>query len=80
MVTSRLHCYLPVRSMGMEVDFQPANRSDVRFDGLIDITDDAFDAIRSGILAKLDRVYSAILSNASEEEVKAGRRPPVGMS
>ena len=68
-VTSRLHCYLPVRSMGMEVDFQPANRSDVRFDGLIDITDDAFDAIRSGILAKLDRVYSAILSNASEEEV-----------
>jgi hypothetical protein len=68
-VTSRLHCYLPVRSLGMEVDFQPANRSDVRFDGLIDITDDAFDRIRSGILAKLDRVYSAILSNAPEEEV-----------
>jgi hypothetical protein len=68
-VTSRLHCYLPVRSLGMEVDFQPANRADVRFDGLIDITDDAFARIRSGILAKLDRVYSAILSSASEEDV-----------
>jgi hypothetical protein len=70
-VTSRLHCYLPVRSMGVEVDFQPKNRSDIRFDGLIDITDDAFDAIRSGIRAKLDRVFSAILQNTPEEEVYA---------
>ena len=26
LVTSRLHCYLPVRSIGAEVDFQPKNR------------------------------------------------------
>ena len=55
-VTSRLHCYLPVRSIGVDVDFRPKNRSDVRFDGLIDIDDDAFAAIRDGLLDKLEQV------------------------
>ena len=70
-VTSRLHCYLPLRSMGVPVDFQPKNRSDIRFDGLIDITDESFDTIRAGILGKLETVFSAILSGAPEEEVYA---------
>jgi hypothetical protein len=70
-VTSRLHCYLPLRSLGMDVDFQPKNRSDVRFDGLIDITDAAFDTIREGLLTKLEQVFTAILSGRAEDEVYA---------
>src|SRR5215218_6190251 len=68
-VTSRLHCYLPVRSLGMDVDFRPANRSDVRFDGLIDITDAEFDRIRDRLLGDLEQVFGAILSGRPEAEV-----------
>ncbi|MET0687089.1 MAG: hypothetical protein ABW060_17345 [Solirubrobacteraceae bacterium] len=68
-VTSRLHCYLPVRSIGMDVDFRPHNRADVRFDGLMDIDDAAFAAIRDGMLERLERVHAAILSGAPEEDV-----------
>lgn len=70
-LTSRLHCYLPVRSIGMDVDFEPSNRSDVRFDGLIDIDDRAFNAIRTGIRDKLEPVLEAILKGRSEEDVYA---------
>jgi hypothetical protein len=70
-VTSRLHCYLPVRSIGVPVDFQPSNRSDIRFDGLIDIDDAAFDAIRDGLLSKLERVVGAIAAGESETDVYA---------
>ncbi len=69
--TSRLHCYLPVRSIGLDVDFEPSNPSDVRFDGLIGIDDRAFDAIRTGIRDKLERVFAAILDGRSEDEVYA---------
>ncbi|MGH3361779.1 MAG: glycosyltransferase [Nocardioides sp.] len=71
LTTSRLHCYLPVRSLGVDVDFQPSNRSDVRFDGLMDITDGQFDEIRDGIRAKLEQVLALILSGAPEDEVYA---------
>jgi hypothetical protein len=70
-VTSRLHCYLPVRSLGMDVDFRPANRSDVRFDGLIDTTDAEFGAIRDALLADLEDVCGAILAGRSEDDVYA---------
>ena len=70
-VTSRLHCYLPVRSLGMPVEFTPKNDSDIRFDGLINITDDDFAAIRDGILAKLEQVFTLMLGGASEEEIYA---------
>ena len=70
-VTSRLHCYLPVRSIGADVDFRPKNRSDVRFDGLIDIDDRAFAAIRDGLLDKLEQVFGAILAGRDEEDVYA---------
>ena len=69
LVTSRLHCYLPMRSIGAEVDFRPKNRSDIRFAGLIDITDDQFDAIRSGINDRLERIFAAIMEGGSREEV-----------
>jgi len=57
--------------MGVGVDFQPGNRSDIRFDGLIDITDEAFEAIRSGMLIRLEAVFGAIVGGAPEEEVYA---------
>ena len=70
-VTSRLHCYLPTRSLGMNVDFRPKNRADVRFDGLIDISDAAFDGIREGLVDKLGQVFAAILGGRPEDEVYA---------
>ncbi|MQA60598.1 MAG: hypothetical protein GEU86_03710 [Actinophytocola sp.] len=68
-VTSRLHCYLPTRSLGLEVDFQPKSRADVRFNGLIDIDDIEFERIRTGMLARLETVMSAILAGKPESEV-----------
>ena len=69
--TSRLHSNLPSRSVGCTVEFAPKNRSDVRFGGLIDIDDDAFEAIRHGILDKLAAVLSLVLAGADEDEVYA---------
>ena len=70
-VTARLHCYLPVRSIGVDVELRPKNRSDIRFDGLIDIGDDAFAAMRDGLLAKLEQVFAAILTGRDEADVYA---------
>jgi len=70
-VTSRLHCYLPLRSVGAEVKFRPKNRSDIRFDGLDGIDDDAFAAMRDGLLSKLEPVFAAILSGRPEADVYA---------
>lgn len=70
-VTSRLHCYLPMRSIGVDVDFRPDNRSDIRFDGLADITDSAFEAMRGGLLTKLEKVFASIVAGSSEDEVYA---------
>jgi lipopolysaccharide biosynthesis glycosyltransferase len=70
-VTSRLHCYLPARSLGIDVEFRPENRSNVRFDGLIDVSDAEFAAIRDGLLDKLERVLGAILAGRPEDDVYA---------
>ncbi len=70
-VTSRLHCYLPVRSIGADVEFRPANWSDIRFDGLVGLDDDAFAAMRDDIDGKLEQVFRAILTGRSEDEVYA---------
>ncbi|NKX56489.1 hypothetical protein [Arthrobacter mobilis] len=69
--TSRLHCFLPARSVGCEVEFEPKNRSDVRFGGLIGTSQADFDAIRNGILDKLAEVIPLIASGAGKEEVYA---------
>lgn len=68
-VTSRLHSYLPARSVGCEVEFSPANRSDPRFGGLIDIDDQEFEAIRDGILSKLAVMVGLLASGADEDAV-----------
>jgi hypothetical protein len=70
-VTSRLHCYLPVRSIGADVEFRPSNRSDIRFDGLIGLDDGAFAAMREDIDGKLEQVFRAILTGRPEDEVYA---------
>ena len=77
-VTSRLHCHLPLRSIGVQTEFVPANPADVRFDGLIDISDQQFDAIRSGITEKLERVLRPMIAGEPEDDVYAAwrARPP----
>lgn len=70
-ITSRLHCNLPSRSVGSTVTFLPKNRSDTRFGGLIDTTDEDFERIRQGILAKVSAVLQTIASGATEEQVYA---------
>lgn len=69
--TSRLHCYLPCRSMGLEVDFRPKNRSDVRFEGLLDLDETAFAKIREGLEAKLEAVLCLVVAGAAEDVVRA---------
>lgn len=70
-VTSRLHAYLPLRSLGVPVEFRPGNLSDIRFDGLNDITDAQFEAMRVGLLELLEGVFELILTGAPEGEVYA---------
>lgn len=71
LVTSRLHAWLPARSLGMPVEFVPKNRADIRFAGLIDITSAQFDQIRGGINDKLEQVMTAILSGEQPDQVYA---------
>lgn len=69
--TARLHCYLPCRSMGFEVDFQPKNPADIRFEGLAPIDDAAFAKIRNGVETKLETVLRAIFAGGTKDEVLA---------
>jgi hypothetical protein len=73
-VTSRLHCHLPLRSIGVESEFVPANPADVRFDGLVGIDDEAFETIRSGLTHKLEHVLRPMLAGAAEADVYAAWR------
>jgi len=68
-ITSRLHCYLPCRSLGLTTEFRPRRESDVRFDGLLDLSEDDFNTMRQKLEDKLSRVVSSILDRTPEEEV-----------
>jgi hypothetical protein len=70
-VTSRLHCYLPARSLGVDVRFEPKRADDPRFDGLVGLGDDEFDAMRRAITAKLEHVLGAIVRGDDEPAVRA---------
>ncbi|MCA5892747.1 glycosyltransferase [Isoptericola sp. NEAU-Y5] len=70
-VTKRLHCYLPATSLGLDVDFEPANYADVRFNGLYPLDHDGFEAIRSGMIARLEPVLGAIFAGRDAEDVYA---------
>ncbi|WP_205475212.1 hypothetical protein [Nocardioides sp. SYSU D00038] len=68
-VTSRLHCYLPCRSLGVPVDFRPDDPDDVRFDGLVGLDDAGFAQVRDGLRDLLVPVVTAILRGDPEAEV-----------
>lgn len=70
-VTSRLHCYLPTRALGIDVRFQPKRERDIRFDGLVGIDDASFADMRRGIRDKLEVILSAILRGDDEQTVRA---------
>ncbi len=70
-LTSRLHCYLPCRSIGMPVDFTPKNKADIRFEGLLDLPAPAFAAMRQSLSTKLSTVFEKILSGAKEADVRS---------
>ncbi len=70
-LTSRLHCYLPCRSMGLDVDFVPRNTSDIRFEGLLDLDSTKFDKIRKNIEEKLEKVMAAIFEGQDKDSVMA---------
>ncbi|AEI11630.1 glycosyltransferase family 8 protein [Cellulomonas gilvus] len=70
-VTSRLHCFLPAWAIGADVDFQPHNRADVRFAGLLDADEDGRKAIQSRIRRLLEAVTTRILAGDDEATVRA---------
>ncbi len=70
-VTSRLHCYLPSRSIGATVEFAPKNPADLRFNGLLDLGDSGFTSMQRGIMTKLEQVLTTILAGKSEDLVYA---------
>lgn len=70
-VTSRLHCYLPSTSIGVNVDFQPDSLADIRFNGLLGLTADDLTRMRTEIRSKLQAVLTAILEGKPAEEVYA---------
>jgi lipopolysaccharide biosynthesis glycosyltransferase len=69
--TSRLHSYLPSRSIGVNVHFHAKLAADARFDGLIGIDDEAFDTMRTGIRNKLEQVMRLIVAREDEDAVYA---------
>ncbi len=73
-VTSRLHCYLPTRALSGtdNLTFTHPNQADPRFEGLIDIDDDAFDIIRNGLTDLLDKILGKIMAgDASADDIYA---------
>lgn len=70
-VTSRLHCYLPCWSLGLDVAFRAKNPADARFHGLIDANEGERVEMRARITRLLDAVIAAVLEGHSREEVYA---------
>lgn len=68
-VTSRLHCAVPCRSMGIETDFRPTAEADVRFEGLDDLVGPALDDVAQAIETKLAAVLELIANGADEATV-----------
>ncbi len=73
-VTSRLHAYLPLRALGVDVRFRPQREDDERFDGLVGIDGADFAAMEQGMLNKIEVVLSSILRGDDEQAVRAAWR------
>ena len=69
--TSRLHSYLPSRSIGYKVELRPNYMADPRFDGLMGLTESEFEAMRSNLNLKLESILKKILSGATKADVYA---------
>lgn len=67
--TSRLHTYLPARSMGIPVDFTPSNPNDIRFEGLKDISDEEFEGMRESLSTKLESTLDLVFAGATKAQV-----------
>jgi lipopolysaccharide biosynthesis glycosyltransferase len=67
--TSRLHCYLPCTSIGLDVEFKPKNKGDVRFEGLMRLGKPRFERMRSNIAEKIELILRLIFNGADEERV-----------
>lgn len=67
--TSRLHCYLPMSSIGVESTLTVAGRGDLRFDGLRNLGVTGARAMGERITALLEPVMRLIISGADESTV-----------
>ena len=67
--TSRLHCYLPCRALGVNVRFRERRLADVRFEGLVNISSEEVNRLRRSLEAKVGPVIAAIASGANEADV-----------
>ena len=70
-VTSRLHCYLPARALGSNVQFMPLNQHDHRYDGLVGLNDNEFGDMGQTLTDLLDGVFGKIMSGVAPEDVYA---------
>lgn len=68
--TSRLHVYLPCRSVGLDVEYEPDSFSDPRINGLMPLSSGEFESIRAGMRDRLQPVLSAIFAGASVDDVR----------
>ena len=72
--TSRLHCYLPCRALGTPVTFNAHSRTDIRFEGLVDISADELGVMSAELTELLNRVFSLIFSGADAKTVYSAWR------
>ena len=68
-ITSRLHTYLPARALGVPVSFRPARPGDIRFEGLVSLSDEQFAHMAENIRNKISAVLSWLLEGVEEKEV-----------
>jgi len=69
LVTSRLHCYLPLSSIGVNVDFPKQYSSDSRFDGLRDVGIDGAKKMGRDLIKLLSPVMSLILNHSLKADI-----------
>jgi lipopolysaccharide biosynthesis glycosyltransferase/tetratricopeptide (TPR) repeat protein len=69
--TSRLHCYLPARALGTDVQFKALNPVDRRYDGLVGLSDAEFLGMRDRLTGLLDDILGTVLSGRGEDAVYA---------
>ena len=67
--TSRLHCYLPCRALGVPVTLKAQDPKDPRLDGLVGIDKEQFAAMRYGLTNLLERMFHLIFSGADTDTI-----------